>query len=112
MGQIIKLFDETTLLRKLTVDTVQIIHLTNTIAAIKRLLHAHDMLHLTQEILDNYKSQFAEFVWDMPTISELDKVNRELIIYHRPDFKPIRRFDEYTTDLSKLISLAKKTSHR
>lgn len=105
MGRVVKLFDERGALLSLCEETVSVIHLTNKVSAIKRLTDMHGILSLSLEILDLYPEAFY---WHLPALNDLDRINRELLIYDRADFTPVRRFDDYSISVTRLVQGAKR----
>ena len=97
MGEVIKLFDEVALIKELKEDSVQLIHATSLVVAIKKLITAYDIFHLNIEICTRFK--LDDPVWDLPSIIELKTIRRELIVYHRVDFEPTVLLDHYCDKL-------------
>jgi len=112
MGRVVKLFDDRELLSSLAKETVSIIHLTDEIPAIKKLLEVHHILSLSLELLEAFPDQFSPFYWHLPAINDLERLNRELLTYHRAHFKPVSRFDEFSAQLAKLVRSARRHSER
>lgn len=109
MGHLVKLFDEEAILHALVEEAAALIHATTCLPAIRKLLDTHDVLSLTQDLLNRYPGQFY---WHLPAVNELDRLNRELAIYHRADFTPTRRIDDFNAKLQKLLTAARREAKR
>jgi hypothetical protein len=105
---VIKLFDEVPLIISLREDTIHLIRATSIIEAIKRLVSAHDILSLSLKIAEDFKKEFETSpVVDIPAIKELERIRRELIVYHRIDFKPPKPLEIYCGRLGQLFHIIK-----
>ena len=98
--------DEAQLVQKLSQDTLQLIHCTMQMAAIKKLVAAYDIMQINLEIHQKYTEFKHEFPWDTSTLSDLSKIRRELVVYYRPEFDPVATLDAYSTKMSYLLRLA------
>ena len=79
-----KLFEHS-LVQRLITQSVDLIHCTRVIDAIKKLTEAHDILKMNREILMKY-SKDGEPCWDISSITDLKYIGHELVLYHRVDF--------------------------
>jgi hypothetical protein len=106
---VISLFNETKMLQDLSQETVQLVHCTDVISAIKKLIATYELLEMAEKTLVVFKeiSPGKPIIWDIPVVQEMDKLRRELVIYHRQDFTPIRKFDNYASNFHKLVVHAK-----
>jgi hypothetical protein len=107
---VIALFNETKMIQDLSQETIFLIHCTLVVPAIKKLIATYDHLDVVEKALDHFKgaSPGQPIIWDMPMVQELEKLRRELVVYHRQDFKPAPRFDTYASNFHKLLLHAKK----
>ena len=103
---IIPIQDEAGLVQRLSVDTLQLIHCTNQIKAIKKLVTAHDIMQLNLEIYQKFSEFKHQFPWDLSTLSDLSQIRRELIVYYRWEFDPTTALDKYSTKLGILLKFA------
>jgi len=78
---------EHTLVQRLLTQSVDLIHCTRTIQAIKKLTEAYEILKMNREILKKY-SKDGEPCWDIPSIKDLKYIGHELVVYHLIDFDP------------------------
>jgi hypothetical protein len=100
--QVVRLFDETKLLGDLQNRTINLIHATTVIAAIKKLITAHEIITLNLDIQKTF--EFNESIWDFAALKDLNHTRIELLLFHRVNFKPISLVDQYS---SKMVSLLK-----
>jgi hypothetical protein len=98
--------DEAELVQKLSDSTLHLIHCTVSIVPIKKLVTAYDIMQLNLEIYKKFSEFKHEFPWDITTLSDLSKIRRELVVYHRSDFDPVVKLDRYNTQMSFLLRLA------
>lgn len=101
--QVVRLYDEVALMVDLQKNTLDLIHATSLISAIKKLVQAYDIINLNLEIEKQYSKQLDEPPWDCEALSDLSKIKRELIVYHRPDFTPIQLLDKYSSKMENLF---------
>ena len=78
---------EHTLVQRLLTQSIDLIHCTRTIQAIKKLTEAHDILRMSRDILVNY-SKDGEPCWDISSIKDLKFIGHELVVFHQVDFNP------------------------
>lgn len=93
---------EKMLVNKLLNQTVELIHATKVIAAIKKLTQAHDILQINQEIMSKYGAE-DKFCWDKAAVQDLEGISKELVVFHRIDFNPIFLIYSYNENISNLI---------
>ena len=106
---LIKLYDEVALMSELYCDTVNLIHATSTIKAIKLLVTAHDIISLNLEIEKNYKPYKNNPPWDIHALKDLNRVRAELLVFYRLDFKPAVLVDTFSV---KVENLHRIVNHR
>lgn len=97
-----KIYIEQVLVERLLTQTIDLIHSTMVISAIKKLTQAYDILHLNQEIMKRFKES-KQFCWDKGAVTDLDYIGKELVIYHRMDFTPEHIIYDYNGDIKKLV---------
>jgi hypothetical protein len=90
------------LVNKLLTQTIDLIHATKVIHAIKKLTTAHDILRINQEIIARYGEE-DKFCWDKAAIKDLNFISKELIVYHREDFDPMFLIFSFTENVSNLV---------
>jgi len=103
--QIVKLFDEVAILHDLSVKTVELIHATSVIYAIKKLVSAHDIISLNLLIEKNFKEYEGSPPWDLAALKDLNHIRIELILYHRIDFSPMSLIDHYDNKMVSFLRL-------
>jgi len=101
--QIVRLYDEVALMSDLKTNTLELIHATSLMEAIKKLVEAHDIIELNLNVEKLFSKEIQEPQWDIPALTDLSKIRRELIVYHRPDFTPTNLLDRYSTKMMKLF---------
>lgn len=95
---------ERQLLVKCLDQTVNLIHCTRVMEAIKRLTTVYDILSLNVEIEKSYANVFRdEFFWDMGSIQDLKQTKQELFVYHYADFDPLKEFKNYGLNIDSLV---------
>ena len=98
--KLIHLFDDKKVLSELRVDTIDLIHCTNTINAIKKLTYAYEIINLNLEVRKRFPD---EDNWDICSISDLKRTKAELLIYHHTDFKPRNKLVMYGKKITNLV---------
>jgi hypothetical protein len=101
--QIVHLFDEVAIMVELQKNTVDLIHATSLIDAIKKLTVAYDIIELNLMIEKKFSDE-TEPPWDIPALSDLSRIRRELMVYHRPEFDPTVLLDKYSGNMIKLFN--------
>ena len=103
--QIVRLFDENALLCDLQTRTVNLIHATYVVDAIKKLVSAYDIISLNIEIQERFKGD--DPIWDLSALKDLNHTRIELVLYHRTAFKPMSLIDQYNGKMVSLLKLIK-----
>ncbi|MDB4330262.1 hypothetical protein N9948_00855 [bacterium] len=93
---------ERMIINKLLQQTVDLIHSTQVVPAIKKLTQAHDILTLNQEIIKKY-SKKNKFCWDKAAVQDLSYLGKELVVCHRIDFDPALLVYSYNDGISNLV---------
>ena len=107
--RVIKIFDEVAAMSDLQSKTIGLIHATSLIPAMKKLMAAYEIIDINLQIERNY-IDYKDFPpWDIPALTDLNQIRRELIVYHRKDFEPIFLLDRYSNKMSQLFHNIKKT---
>ena len=100
--RIVKLFDEVAIMNELQDDTIALIHATSFMHPIKKLVDAHENISLNLTIEERFEYYEAP-PWDIPALSDLSTIRRELVIYHRTDLDPALLIDRYSCKMIKLF---------
>ena len=100
--KVIRLFDGPEVLNALSNDTLQILHATSVVPAIKKLITVHDILEMSLTI---QKVSNIDPPWDFGALLELSRTRRELVVYHRSDFCPVWQFDNFSSKLQRMLKL-------
>jgi len=110
---IVKLFDESILVKELISESVGLVHATHKIAAIKLLITILELLELNLTIIDRFSNQSkarneagAFLYWDRASLKEFNYSRCALVLFHRPDFNPIDQLDHYNLKADRFIRLA------
>ena len=105
MTRVIKLRDEVGLITELARDTVDLIHRTDRIKAIKKLVEAHEILTLSLEI----ERRFPEFKdsppWDQAALRDLDGIRIELMLHWLESFDPRQLLPRYYDKVGTLFRI-------
>ena len=100
--QVVRLYDEVALMVDLRKRTLDLIHATSLIEAIKKLVTAYEIIDLNLEIEKQYSKQTDAPPWDCEALRDLSNIRRELVVYHRPSFNPTQLLDGYS---KKMVTL-------
>lgn len=100
--QVVRLYDEVVLMVELRKKTLDLIHATSLIEAIKKLVIAYEIIDLNLEIEKQFCKELDEPPWDCEALRDLSNIRRELVVYHRPAFTPTQLLDGYS---SKMVNL-------
>jgi len=106
---IIQLHQETKLIRELASDTVKIIHATEEVLAIKKLVIAHEILALNLHIEANYAEFEGRPPWDRAAFQDLNKIRIELVTDHRNAFRPEQLIIGYYRKMGTLFGVLNLT---
>jgi len=83
-------------------DTIALIHATSLMSPIKKLVDAYEIISLNLTIEKRFKD-FEDPPWDIPALSDLSYIRRELVVYHSTDFDPAKLIDKYSMKMIKLF---------
>ena len=97
--QIIQLHDEVAIMKGLKTSTFSLIHHTQIIQPIKKLVEVHDIIELNLIVQQQFQDYKDAPIWDVPALKDLNKIRCELMVYHNKDFKPFSLLDKYNKDL-------------
>lgn len=90
------------LVQRLITQSIDLIHCTRVIQAIKKLTEAHEILKMNRDIVINY-SKNGELCWDISSIKDLKYIGHELIVYHQIDFDPKDELYSFNNGLNTLF---------
>lgn len=97
---IVTLYDENVLLADLQTRTIDLIHATTVIDAIKKLVTAHEIISLNLEIQQKFKKEeVKESLWDKAAFKDLNRIRIELMLFHRCHFCPMKLVDQYSNKM-------------
>ena len=102
---LVKLHDDVAAMKLLAEETAAIIHATDAIPAIKKLLNIHDIIHLNLTIVSAYPELNGNAPWDASSLKDMNRERAELVLYYHVDFKPPRRVFEYNAKIRRLFHL-------
>lgn len=106
--EVIKMYDEHSLLKDLIRDTFELIQRADNVDPIKKLIEIHDILHLNMSILQKFSKSELSFdeVWvDVPTLKYLNHLRCTLMVYHHTEFSSIQDLIVYNRALCRFIHL-------
>jgi hypothetical protein len=112
---LVKLYDEVALLTQLQSSTLKLIHATEMIDAIKKLIEAHDIIVLNLDIGRRFRLLDDSLPLDICALKHLNRLRCELLVFHQTDFTPpklVHRYSEELLDLFRLINLKEKNNSR
>ena len=98
---VVPIFDEFAAMRWLQDKTILLIHDTQVVIVIKKLINAHDIISLNLEIHQQFKD--VETVWDLASLQDLKRIRSELLVYHRQEFSSFRLIDRYANKMNTLF---------
>lgn len=105
MTNLVKLWDEKTLIANLQDDTLSLIRGCKTIPPIKKLIECYEILDLTLEIQNQFPTVWPDLpICDSDALIHLENLIRELAIYHRAEL-PHPDFDIYNYKIKHLLRL-------
>jgi len=102
---VVKLFDEVLLMGKLKAKTIDLIHATMNMLAIKKLVSVYDIVDLNLEIEKKFNEYKDNPPWDIPALRDLNKIRIELILFHRMEFTPLGQIDMYNNNMVTLLKV-------
>ena len=110
---LVKLFDENLLLHDLQDRTMELIHATSVIDAIKKLINAHEIISLNLDIQKKFTTTDDDnLVWDFAALKDLNHTRIELFLFHRTNFKPITLVDQYNCKIVSFLKIIQlKNTH-
>jgi len=93
------------LVQKLLTQSIDLIHCTRVIKAIKKLTEAYEILKMNRDILINY-SKDGELCWDFASLKDLKFIGHELMVYHQIDFDPKDKLYSFSEGVQTLYTNA------
>lgn len=105
MTQIVKLFDEVVMMGNLRKNTIELIHATLNIIAIKKLITVYDIVDLNLEIEKKFKDYEDNPPWDIAALRDLNKIRIELVLFYRMTFTPLSILDKYSNNMVALLKV-------
>lgn len=100
---LVKLFDDVALMNQLQKEAVKVLHSTDKVPAIKKILTIHDIIALNLTIEQNFKPYKNNPPWDIPSIKELNSNRIELVVFHVYDFHPPKILLHFDAKIKKLL---------
>ena len=106
MADLVRLFDEVEMVKALRDQTIELIHTTNDIHAIKKLIELHDLLHLNVLIQEHFKYDDPP-LWDLSALKAINHARVELLLFHQNDLpaRPLAAFNGKAMTLLNLVRL-------
>ncbi len=98
---LVVLVNEIEVMNSLSEDSIRLIHATQQIQAIKKVIQIQDIVQMNLNIYREF-SKPDEIVWDIGALAALKIYRHEIIVYHSRDFDPaaiLRRFVDRTQQL-------------
>jgi len=103
--QITKLYDEVSLMQNLKVSTFTLIHHTQNIQPIKKLIEVHDIIDLNLAVQQQFQDYKDAPIWDIPALKDLNHIRCELMVYYHTEFHPFSLLMTYNKDLLVLFNI-------
>lgn len=110
MAVLVKLFDEVAMVKALREQTIELIHMTNNINAIKKLIDLHDLFHLNILIQEHFKSEDPP-LWDLSALKSINHARLEIVLYHQNDI-PARPLAAFNSKALTLLNLVRMRNNR
>lgn len=105
MTQLVKLYDERSLLVDLQGRTLSMVHGCTAMDPVKKFVECYDILDLTLSIRDRFPTEFPTLpVCDEDSLLHLKHLTRELLVYHGP-YLPHPDFEIYTNRVEILLRI-------
>jgi len=106
MADLVRLFDEVALVKALRDTTLDLIHTTNDIHAIKKLIELHDLFHLNVLIQEHFKDDDPP-LWDLSALKAINHARLELLLFHQNDLpaRPLAAFNGKAMTLLNLVRM-------
>lgn len=83
-------------------DTIDLIHATDQIQAIKRLITVNEIITLNLNVQRDFGGS-DDIVWDLCALSDLKRHRHEMIVYHSRDFNPPLLLKKFADRSQKLL---------
>lgn len=100
---VIKLRDDVVLMKDVEKFSVSVLHATDSVPAIKKIVTAHDIISLNLLIESRFKPYEGFPPWDLSSIKELNHIRIDLLVFHHADFRPYRRVLEWSEKMKQLF---------
>lgn len=100
--------NEIEVMNQLSTDAIRLIHSTEKIPAIKKLVTMHELISLNLNVQRDFSGS-DDIVWDLSALCEMKSIRHEMVVYHSRDFDPpylLKRFVE------KVQSILNTAQHR
>lgn len=107
---IVQLFDDVAIMKDLKKDIPALIHSTEAVPAIKKIISIHEIIDLNLTIEQNFKPFKDDPPWDLASIKDMNRTRIELLVFHLEDFIPKKTlfgFNEKIKSLFRIIHLRK-----
>lgn len=101
--KVISFHQEIKLLEDLIDDTILLIHHTEVVSAIKKLVSAHDILELTLKLERDFEEYKHQPPWDESASQELDIIRSDLLVQHANSFTPTVLLPRYYRKVGSLL---------
>jgi hypothetical protein len=96
---VIKLYNEVDIMLGLKADTITLIHHTQEIKPVKKLVEVHEIIDLSLAVQQLFKDYKDAPIWDLPALKDLNHIRCELMVYYHMDFHPFSVLDKFNKDL-------------
>lgn len=84
-------------------DTIDLIHATDQIQAIKRCITVNEIITLNLNVQRDFGGS-EDIVWDICALSDLKRHRHEMIVYHSRDFNPPVLLKRFADRAQKLLT--------
>ena len=103
MTNVLSIYDETKVITDLRNESLELIHCTRVVAAIKRLITAHDIFEMSLLVYERFK-EIDEVPLDKAILLDLRSIKSELVVFYRDGFDPPLRLDRYASNVGEFLS--------
>lgn len=102
---LVVLVNELEVMNSLHEDSIKLIHATNQIKAIKKVMEVQDIVQLNLDIQREFGG-LNDIVWDIGALSVLKNKRHEIIVYHSRDFNPPILLSGFVNKIQSLLFTA------
>jgi hypothetical protein len=102
---LIVLVNEIEVMNSLSEDTIRLIHATQQIQAIKKVVQVQEIVQMNLDIQREFGEQ-NDIVWDIGSLAALKQYRHEIVVYHSRDFNPAQVLKRFSDKVQGLLLTA------